>query len=275
MEPAKLELSLAAVGDLQAERKTLHKLWQQRVEQARYEARRAERQHELIDPENRQVARELEQRWERLLLEQHKLEDEYDRFLHEQAPDVTKDERRSLLRLSSDIPGIWHATTTTIQDRQEIVRLLIERIVVACRGRTEWADVTVRWAGGAETQHVLRRPVMSYEQLSDYASLRDRVLELRRSGHTTTQIANLLNEEGYRPPRGGKRFNNHMIIAFLTRLGLHGPSPGPRLDPAILGTHEFGLKELAHHLGIPVKTLSHWCRAGGSTIANCLVSRGA
>ena len=121
-------------------------------------------------------------RWERLLLEQHKLEEEYDRFLHEQPPDVTEAERRALLKLSSDLPGVWHAKTTTIQDRQEIVRLLIERVVVACRGRTEWVDVTVRWAGGAETQHELRRPVMGYEQLSNYGSLRDRVLQLAAIG---------------------------------------------------------------------------------------------
>ena len=262
MEPAKLELSLAAVGDLQAERKRLNKLWQQRLEQARYEARRAERQHEIIDPENRLVARELEQRWERLLLEQHKLEEEYDRFLHEQPPDVTESERRSLLKLSSDQPGIWHAKTTTIQDRQEIVRLLIERIVVACRGRTEWVDVTVRWAGGVETQHVLRRPVMGYEQLSDYESLRDRVLELRKSGCSSARIAEELNRAGHRPPRGGPRFSSHMIIEFLKRLGLHGSSPGPKLDKTSLGPHEWGIKALAHHLGMSQITLYHWCRRG-------------
>jgi hypothetical protein len=43
MEPAKLELSLATVGDLQADRKRLHQLWRQRLEQAWYEAWRAER----------------------------------------------------------------------------------------------------------------------------------------------------------------------------------------------------------------------------------------
>ena len=53
---------------------------------------------------------------------------------------MTEAERRALLKLSSDLPGVWHAKTTTIQDRQEIVRLLIERVVVACRGRTEWVD---------------------------------------------------------------------------------------------------------------------------------------
>ncbi len=103
---------------------------------------------------------------------------------------------------------------------------------------------------------------MGYEQLSNYGSLRDRVLELRRSGHTTAQIAKLLNEQGYRPPRGGEQFSNHMIIEFLKRLGLHGPSPGPRLDHTMLGTHEWSLKGLGRHLGIPVKTLSNWCRRG-------------
>jgi DNA invertase Pin-like site-specific DNA recombinase len=260
MEPAKLELSLAAIGDLRVERKRLQKLWQQRVEQARYEARRAERQHEVIDPENRLVARELEQRWERLLLEQHKLEDQYDRFLHEQPPEVTEAERRGLLKLSSDLPGLWRAKTTKIQDRQEIVRLLIERVVVACRGRTEWVDVTIRWAGGAETQHLLRRPVMGYEQLSDYTSLRDRVLELRGLGRTTAQIAELVNQEGYRPPRGGERFSSHMIIEFLRRLGLSGSSSGPKLDRSSLGPHEWGVKALAKHLGMSAITLYHWCR---------------
>jgi DNA invertase Pin-like site-specific DNA recombinase len=262
MKPAKLELSLAAINDLEAERKRLHKLWQQRLERARYETRRAERQHEMIDPENRLVARELEQRWERLLLEQHKLEEEYDRFVHELPPEVTEAERRSLLKLSSDLPGIWHATTTTVQDRQEIVRLLIERVIVACRGRTELVDVTVRWAGGMETQHLLRRPVMGYEQLSDYASLRDRVLELRGHGHTTAQIAERLNQQGYRPPRGGESFSSHMVIEFLRRQGFSGPSSGPKLDNSSLGQHEWGVKALAEHLDMSAITLYHWCRKG-------------
>jgi DNA invertase Pin-like site-specific DNA recombinase len=262
MEPAKLELSLAAVADLQAERTRLHELWQQRLEQARYEARRAERQHEVIDPENRLVGRELEHRWERLLLEQHKLEDEYDRFCHEQPPDVTEAERRALLKLSTELPGIWHADTTTIQDRQEIVRLLIERVVVTCQGRTEWVDVTVRWAGGIETRHVLRRPVRGYEQLSNYNSLRDRVLELRRSGHRTARIAKILTQEGYRPPRGGEGFTHHMIIEFLKRLGMGGPSRAPTLDPAALGTHEWSVKRLARHLRMSARTLTEWCRRG-------------
>ena len=83
-------------------------------------------------------------------MEQHQLEDQYDHFRKEQPINLTDAKRSELTRLASDVPGIWRAEGTTIQDRQEIVRLLIERIEVSSRGRTEWVDVVVRWAGGAE-----------------------------------------------------------------------------------------------------------------------------
>ena len=61
-----LELSLAAVDDIQQERVRLHRNWQQQVERARYEAERAQRQYDAVEPENRRVVRELERAGKRL-----------------------------------------------------------------------------------------------------------------------------------------------------------------------------------------------------------------
>ncbi len=149
LRPASLELSLAAAADLQAERQRCHDLWQQRLQRARYEAAHAERQYQAVDPEHRLVARELERRWERALGEQHQLEEQYERFLHEQPLDLSAVDRQGLIQLAADLPGLWHAETTTHRDRQEIVRLLIERVVVATRGRTEVVDVTIHWFGAS------------------------------------------------------------------------------------------------------------------------------
>ncbi|MBC8353528.1 MAG: hypothetical protein H8E66_16135 [Planctomycetes bacterium] len=44
MEPAALELSLLAAGDLEQDRKRLDQNWQQRLQRTRYEADRAQRQ---------------------------------------------------------------------------------------------------------------------------------------------------------------------------------------------------------------------------------------
>jgi DNA invertase Pin-like site-specific DNA recombinase len=60
LEPASIELNLRAVTDIEEERKRLDDHWKQRLERARYESARAERQYRAVDPDNRLVARTLE-----------------------------------------------------------------------------------------------------------------------------------------------------------------------------------------------------------------------
>jgi hypothetical protein len=262
LRPAALELSLAAAADLQAERQRCHDLWRQRLQRARYEAERAERQYQAVDPQHRLVALELERRWERALSERRRIEDEYDHFRNEQPLEPTDADRQRLIGLAGDLPGLWRAETTTTRDRQEIVRLLIERVVVATRGRTEMVDATIHWVGGTQTRHELRRPVLSYEQLSDYESLRSRVVDLREQGRTAEEIAATLNREGHRPLRGKGRFNKQMIYDFLRRIGLCGPRRGSRLPGGVLGPEEWGVSDLARRMGMPADTLSRWCSRG-------------
>jgi DNA invertase Pin-like site-specific DNA recombinase len=59
LEPATVELSLKAIQDVHRERERLHRHWKQRLERATYEAERAERQYQAVEPENRLVARSL------------------------------------------------------------------------------------------------------------------------------------------------------------------------------------------------------------------------
>ena len=80
LQPAALELHLAAAADVAQERRRLHQHWQQQLERARYETERAARQYQAVEPENRLVARELERRWEEALAEQGRLTEDYERF---------------------------------------------------------------------------------------------------------------------------------------------------------------------------------------------------
>ena len=82
--PAAVEVSLAAAAQAEDERAMLDKLWQQRLERARYAAGRARRrQYQLADPENRLVVRQLEADWEAALAEASRLEADYQRFTEE------------------------------------------------------------------------------------------------------------------------------------------------------------------------------------------------
>ncbi|HEY9347973.1 MAG TPA: recombinase family protein, partial [Inquilinus sp.] len=71
LQPLGVEAATAAVEARQAERaEKLHQV-ELALEQARYEAARARRQYDAVDPDNRLVAAELEKRWnERLLAAQ-------------------------------------------------------------------------------------------------------------------------------------------------------------------------------------------------------------
>ena len=260
--PAALELSLAAADDLRQERARLHGVRQQELERARYEAERARRQYDAVEPENRLVARELERRWEEALKEQRRLEEDYARFCRSQPEGLSEPEREQIRALAQDLPALWRAPTTTAADRQRVVRLLVEEVVVAVRGDSERVDVTIRWAGGDSSRHELVRPVRRYEQLADYGRLLSRIDELRQDGLTLAAVAVRLNEEGFRPPKRAVAFNQGIVTRLLAKGGRSGPRPRALSGGQLLGADEWLLSDLARQLGMPQPTLHRWIRVG-------------
>lgn len=258
LEPASLELSLSAGADLQAEQRRLDQHWQQRLERARYDSDRAARQYHATEPENRLVARELEKRWEQSLAQQRDAQEAYARFLREQPPQSSEADQTAVRALSSDIPALWHSPRTTAAERQQVVRHLIERVVLTAPPEQEVADVAVHWAGGFVSHHQLLRPVARYEQLRDYDRLCQRVADLRRQKHTSAQIADMLNAEGWRPPKRRATFNAGMVRSIFYRRNRATPRPVAHdLKP---GEWRFG--DLAHELQLPHPTLYTWMRRG-------------
>jgi DNA invertase Pin-like site-specific DNA recombinase len=217
LEPAAVELSLQAMENIHQERKRLHQHWQQRLERAAQEAQRAERQYHAVEPENRLVARSLERRWEEALRTQQALQEDYERFLQEQPRQLSEGERARIVALASDIPTLWHAAETTAAERKEIVRLLVERVVVHVRPDSEQARVEIAWRGGLTTSHNIVRSVARYESLSAYAQLLERIRQLRHEGLTIAEVARQLNREGYRTPRSRKGYTPTSVRKLLSR----------------------------------------------------------
>lgn len=274
LEPAALELSLAAEAELRGQRQQLEQHWKQRLERGAFEADRAARQYATVEPENRLVARELERRWEDALEQKRQVEEDYDRFQRQQPEELSAAQREAVLRLSEDVPRIWHAATTTIQDRQEVVRLLVERVVVNVEGESEQVDVTLHWAGGFSSCHRLVRPVTRYEQLSNYRALRERIDALRKQGEGFAKIAEHLNQEGFHPPKRALRFNGNIVARLLESGGLHGPRPRAMVEGKLLQEDEYWLTDLARELGMPVATMHRWQRVGWIHSRKLPVARG-
>jgi DNA invertase Pin-like site-specific DNA recombinase len=262
LEPAALELHLVAAAEVEQERQRLHRHWQQQRERARYQAERAARQYQAVEPENRLVARELERRWEEALAAQRRLEEDYERFCASQPPTLSAAEREQIRSLARDLPELWHAQTTTPADRQRLVRFLVERIEVGVQGESDRVDVTIQWAGGSVSQHTLARPVQRYDQLADYARLGARVAELRAEGRSMAEVADCLNREGFHPPKRAERFSPAMVGGFLAKGGRSGPRPRALSAAGMLRRGEWLLSDLARELGMPAATLHSWRRLG-------------
>lgn len=262
LQPAALELHLAAAADVARERQRLHEHWQQQLERARYEADRAARQYQAVEPENRLVARALERRWEEALAEQRRLTEEYERFCRSQPASLSAAEQEQIRSLTRDIPRLWHADTTTAAERQRVIRFLIERIEVGVQGETDRVEVAIRWAGGFVSRHTLARPVQRYEQLADYTRLRERIAELRGAGKSMAAVAERLNQEGFRPPKRAARFSSGMVAGFLAKGGRSGPRPAALSAAGLLQAGEWLLTDLARHLGMPSATVHRWRQVG-------------
>ena len=263
LEPAALEISLKVAEDVEAERARHHAHWQKRLERAHIDAERARRQYDAVEPENRLVARTLEKQWEVTLAAEEKLKLEYEQFLNEQSTPLQPEERSKIRQLAGDIPALWHSATTTAADRQAIARLLLERVIVTVLGDSEKVNVEYHWAGGHHTGIQLNRPVARIEQLSYYPELQERITVLHNQGKKSGEIAQVLNEEGWRPAKRRATFNGPMISVLLSRQGLQSGSTRQQHTHKIQRKpNEWTLKELARELEMPEITLYRWLRRG-------------
>ena len=214
-----------------------------------------------LEPEHRLVARTLERQWEEALAAQETLQAEYHRFLQEQPATLSALEREAIRRLAQDIPTLWHAPSTTVADRQAIIRQLVERIVVTLQGESERVEVVVHWMGGHQSQATMIRPVACFEQLSYSEALQGRVAMLHQQGRDRPTIAATLNAEGWRPAKRRTTFTADMVGSLLLRQGLGSGRP-PRVTKVERQVHEWTLTELAQTLEIPPPTLYKWRRKG-------------
>jgi hypothetical protein len=258
LEPAGLELSGQAFADVEREQARLEKHWRQRLERARYEAERAQRRYQAVEPENRLVARTLEIAWEEALRGERQVQEDYDRFQARQAQRPSAEQYRQIKALAADLPALWHDAATTAQEKKEIVRCLVDHVTpTRHRGQTE-ADVAIHWHGEHVSQHTLRLQTQRYEELPDYERLLDRVVYWRQRGGTAAQIATHLNDEGFRPPRRHKGYTKEMVEDLLHRRGLGDESR----DPGLLQANEWRTCDLARELGITQKRLHAWIQRG-------------
>ena len=216
--PAALELSLCAAEECQRQRSALDHQWQLRLERARQDAARVYRQYNAVEPENRLVGRTLERQWEEALRAERTLEEEYHRFQREQPVRLTAAERGQIAALAQDLPALWRSPRTSVEERRQVARLLLQRVVVWPSASSQELRVLLHWSIGTVTEHAITRTVHTWEQVADAATVWQRVQSWRAAGWTSRRMAAELNAAGYRTPRG-QPFTSESVRQLVARGG--------------------------------------------------------
>lgn len=260
LAPDQLALALGALDELAIEAQTLQRQWQLRLERARYEAQRAERQYQAVEPEHRLVARSLEQRWEAALYAAEQLEHEYQAWCGEQALPITAEDRHAILALGQDLPALWHAPTTTPAERKRLLRLVVREVLLdQHRGQGQvWLQVD--WQTGAFTEHWVTRRVHSYAAYAAGERLQQRLRELAASACEDEEIAATLNREGFRTARG-QAFRSGLVWRLRHQWRIAKAPLSPR-DAVPTDATPYSVHAAATAVGVFPGTIYTWLRTG-------------
>lgn len=150
LRPVGMEAAIRAIEQHVDEGHAKRRQIELALEQARFEAARAQRQFDAVDPGNRLVAAELERRWNERLAVASQIQSEIETLDAERAPDMTPQLRQVLLDLGSDLPRAWEHPNASNESRKRILRAVIKEIVV-CVTDTQ-LELKIHWQGGDHTE---------------------------------------------------------------------------------------------------------------------------
>jgi predicted DNA-binding transcriptional regulator AlpA len=152
LEPASLEATAKALTEADAHHHQRLAAFELAVERARYQADPTHRQYNAVEPENRLVARTLERALQDKLAALRRTENDLAAQRARRPATLTDEEAAWIRRAGADVAKVFHAATTTIIERKQLIRAVIDHIVLTINADDRIADLHIIWQGGASTQ---------------------------------------------------------------------------------------------------------------------------
>jgi len=252
VQPAHLEMAVAAFEELQKRETASSRQWQMRVERAEYEAQLAEKRYMEIDPSNRLVAVTLEQRWNDALVALEEVKEQFAQFREKGHHTATPEQKEQILALAKDFPRLWKSPGTKPKDKKRMLRLLIKDITVEKRLDPKQAVLHIRWQGGLCEDLTVDFPLKMADRVRYPEEIVRKVQNLALH-FTDDEIVALFNEEG-RLSATGKPFTTEMIKWIRFK---HGIRVDQQKEP-----HEMSVQEVAEHFDVSCQVVYYWIERG-------------
>lgn len=260
LAPDQIALAVEAVGQLEAEARALEHQWSLKRERARFEAERARRQYDAVEPENRLVARSLERAWEEKLRAAEAVEQAHAAWRVERTGTLAEAECAEVLSLARDLPRVWQAATA--EERKRMLRLIVREVVLDQKRERGLVCIRIIWQTGATSEHRVRRNVQGYAQCADTARLERRIRELNAAGLMDAAVAMALNAEGFRTAHGAPFVGENVHLCRkrwgMPTVKINGVAANPPRWP----DGSYSVQGAAAALGVTPQTVFKWLRRG-------------
>ena len=207
-QPVGVEAALLAVDQLANANDQKRESLALALERAQFEARRAQRQYDAVDPDNRLVTSELEYRWNKTLEQVAELEAKIT-ALDDAVEPLTDEQRSSLMVLGSDLSTAWNHPDTDVSLRKRILRTVLKEIVLNNVDDPPMHELRLHWQGGVHTQLRVPRNGRGQHGRATDADVVELVRELSKVAEDKT-IAAVLNRLGYKSGQG-KSWHAHRV----------------------------------------------------------------
>ncbi len=260
LEPASLVATAKALGEAEANHRQRVAVFELAVERARFEADRARRQFDAVEPENRLVARTLERSLEDALVAQRQAEADLAAQRVRRPTRLTEEEVAWLGRAGADVRAIFHAPTTTWRERKQLLRAIIGEVVVTVRNADHQADVDIIWEGGAKTSFVFELTKTGSHFRATNEDTVDLVRRLAERYDDKT-IAAVLSKQKRRTGTG-LAFTKARVAALRASRGIPAYQPPDAVTPTDEDELVVSLAQAVQILGVSRVTLYRWLNDG-------------
>lgn len=217
LKPLGVEAAIKALEAQTDEQSAARRQLELALGQARFEVAHARRQYDAVDPDNRQVAGELERRWNDALLTMRQIEDDLAALETKRQPALGEEEQQHLMQLGADLERAWWHPAATSATRKRILRAVLHEIIV--RVEEDHISMVLHWQGGDHTTLKVKKNRAGHNRWMVAEDTKVLIRELARL-MPDQAIARLLNRAG--KPTGYKNgwtqkrvcsFRNHHGIA--------------------------------------------------------------
>ncbi len=210
VRPAGIEAAELAAQQMAEGRARSRQMIVDQLEACREAESRAAREYKATDQTYLTVRSKLAAEWDAALqalhAQQHRLE-EFDSQTPTHATDM---ERQQLLTLGADLERIWFAAETDMVLKKQIVRTLIEEIMVDVDEDDDEIVLWIHWSGGHHTE--LRVPRLGPRRRMAETNLKEVIATLRKV-MSDESMSCVLNREGITTLQG-KSWTKARVSSF-------------------------------------------------------------